>query len=166
MTVEFQIERQDFLDLLKGQRRFRSDSLSRLYYYGILPVLGVGLAIMVQSFAIAAVFTALFVGSGWFIQARIQSSYDRNVYSEENLFFSIRRWSATLADDGLRVSSDAADVLYRWPLIKRVFREKRCVIFEITPIKQFFIPIRAFKNEEHILAFMDKAQSYIKRPAV
>jgi hypothetical protein len=80
--------------------------------------------------------------------------------------FNTRRWSATLADDGLQISSDAAKVFYYWPFIKRVFREKRYVIVEITPIRQVHIPIRAFSDEEHILKFLEIAQSYVKRPAV
>jgi hypothetical protein len=166
MTVEFQLERQDFLAFSKERRRFVSERLSRLYYFGILPALGVGLAIAAQSFAVAAAFTVLFIASGWFIQDRIQRSHLDNFYSNENLILSARRWNITLADDGIRVASDAVEVFYRWAFIKRVFRGTRYIHFELTPIQQVHIPIRAFSDEEHILRFIEKAQSYLTRPAV
>src|SRR5947207_1529246 len=102
MTVDYQLEPADFLVISEERRRFAPDSLSRLYYFGILPVLGVGLALVTQSLATAAVFTALFIASGWFVQSRIQRAYRRTAYSDENLSFSMRRWSATLTDEGVR----------------------------------------------------------------
>ena len=166
MTVEFQLEREDFLAFSKERRGFASERLSRLYYYGILPVLGVGLAVAVQSFLIAAVFTFLFLGSGWFIQDRIRRAHILNYYSNENLILSVSRRSVTLADDGVRITSDAVEVFYRWAFIKRVFRASRYIHFELTPIQNVHSPIRAFRDEEQILKFMDTAQSYVKRPAV
>jgi hypothetical protein len=166
MTIDYQLETADFLAFSEERRRFAPDSLSRLYYFGILLGLGVGLAVAVQSFTVGAVFTVLFIASGWFIQARIQRSYSRRVYSDENLLFNTRRWSATLTDEGIRISSDAADVLYRWSFIKRVFRGSRYVHFELTPIQQVHIPIRAFRDEEQIQKFISTAQSYVKRPAL
>lgn len=165
MTVEYQLEPGDFLVIAGERRRFAPDSLSRLYYFGILPALGVGLALATQSLATAAIFTLLFIASGWFVQGRIQRAYRRTVYSEQNLSFSMRRWSATLADEGIRISSDAAEVLYRWSFIRQVFRGSRFVHIELTPLQKVHIPIRAFRDEEQIQKFISEAQSHVKSPA-
>jgi hypothetical protein len=165
MTVDYQLESEDFLAFAEERRRFAPDSLSRLYYFGVLPALGVGLAAVTQSLIIAAVFMVLFIGSGWFLQDRIQRAYRRSAYSEENLSFSMRRWSATLTDEGIRISSDAAEVLYRWSFVRRVFRGSRYVHFELTPLQKVHIPIRAFRDEEHIQKFITTAKSYVKSPA-
>jgi len=166
MTVDYQLESGDFIAISEErQRRFTPDSLSRLYYFGVLPALGVGLAIATESIVIAGVFTILFIASGWLIQGRIQRLHRRNVYSDENLSFISRRWSATLTDQGIRITSDAAEVLYRWPFIRRVFRGSRFVRFELTPLQRVHIPIRAFRDEQHIREFMSTAQSYVKGPA-
>jgi hypothetical protein len=161
VTVDYQLETADFFAFAEERRKFTPDSLSRLYYFGILPALGVGLAVAAQSFAVAAVFTFLFIASGWFIRARMQPS----VYSEENLKYGTGRWRATLAVEGVRFSSDGADVLYRWSFVKRVFRTARYVQFELTPIHQVHIPIRAFRDEEQIQEFICTAQSYLKPPS-
>jgi hypothetical protein len=166
MTVDYQLEPADFIAFWEERRRFAPDALSRLYYFGVLPVLGIGLAVTAQSFPIAAVFTVLFIASGWFMQARIERSYSRKVCSDENLSFNARRWIATLNDEGIRISSDAAEVLYRWSFIRQVFRGSRYVHFELTPTQQVQIPIRAFRNEEHVQEFTSTAQSYVNRPAV
>jgi hypothetical protein len=165
MTVDYQLEQADFLAFSEEGRRSETDALSRLYYFGILPALGVALAVVVQSFTVAATFTVLFIASGWFVQVRIRRAYNRRFYSAENLSFNTRRWTATLSDDGFRISSDAAEVLYRWSFVKRVFRGSRYVRFELTPIQRVHIPIRAFRDEEHIQKFIGTAQSYIKGPA-
>jgi hypothetical protein len=165
MTVDYQLESVDFMAFAEEQRRFAPDSLSRLYYFGVLPALGVGLAIATQSVTVAAVFTILFISSGWLVQSRVQRLYRRNVYSDENLSFNTRRWSATLVDEGIRITSDAAEVLYRWSYIRQVFRGSRYVHFELTPLLRVHIPIRAFRNEEHIQEFITTAQSYVKHPA-
>lgn len=165
MTVDYQYESADYLAFAEEQRRFAPNSLSHLYYLGVLPVLAVGLAFVTQSLIIGAVFTALFMASGWFFQDRIQRAYKRSAYSEENLSFSMRRWSATLTDEGIRISSDAAEVLYRWSFVRRVFRDSRYVHFELTPLQKVHIPIRAFRDEEHLQKFISTAQSYVKSPA-
>src|SRR5271170_6921792 len=135
-------------------RRFSPDALSRLYNFGVLPALGVGLALATQSFVIAVLFKGLFIGSGWFFQNRIQRAYRRIAYSEDNLSFSTRRWSATLTDEGVRISSDAAELLYRWSFVRQVFRCPRYVHFELAPLQKVHIPIRAFRDEQHIQKFV------------
>lgn len=165
MTIDYQLETADFVAISEERRKFAPVFLSRVYYFGVLPVLGVGLAVAVESFTIAAVFTVLFLVSGWFVSARIQKSNLRTFYSEENVSFSLRRWSATLADDGLRISSDVAQVLYRWSFIKRVFRAPRYVHFELTPIHHVHIPIRAFRDEEQIQKFISAAMALANRSA-
>jgi hypothetical protein len=164
MTVDYQLDRADFLAFSKERERFAPESLSRIYYFGIVPAIGVGLAISVQSFPVAATFTTLFLVSGWFITDRIQRSYWQSTYSDENLSFSTRLWTVKLSDEGLRISSDAAEVLYRWTFIRQVSRNSRYLLFEITPLRQVHIPIRAFRDEEHIQQFMSTAKSYVKRP--
>lgn len=73
MTIEYQYDDSDYSALAAEQRRFVPRSWSYIYYYGVLPILAVGLAIAVHSFAIAAIFTALFVGTAWFTQHRMEA---------------------------------------------------------------------------------------------
>jgi hypothetical protein len=165
MTIDYQLETADLCANSEERRKFAPVFLSRVYYFGVLPALGVGLAVATESFTIAAVFTVLFLVSGWFVSARIQQSYLRTFYSGENASFSLRPWSATLSEDGLRFSSDAAEVLYRWSFIKRVFRAPRYVHFELTPTHHVHIPIRAFRDEEQIQKFISTAMALANRSA-
>jgi hypothetical protein len=162
MTVHYQLDSADFIAFSRENRRFAPESLSRLYYYGVLPALGVGLAVAVQSFTIGICFTVLFMASGWFVQNRFQRAYRRNVYSNDNLSFNTRRWTCTLADEGVRFSSDAAEVLYRWSHIRQVFRGANYIYFELTPLQRSHVPLRAFRDEQHIQEFVNKAQSCLK----
>jgi len=166
MTVDYQLELADLVEIAKDRRhQFRSDSLSRLYYMGILPALGVGLALAIESFPTAAVFMVLFIASGWFVQHYIQRAYTRTVYSEQNFPLSMRQWSATFTNEGIRFSSDATTHLYRWPFIRQVFRGARFVHIEVTPVQKVHIPIQAFRDEQHIEQFIQEAQSHVKSPA-
>ena len=165
MTVDYQLEPADLIAFSEEHRRFAPDSLSRLYYFGILPILGVGLAVAVESFTIAAGFTILFIASGWFVQERFRRLYRRNVYSNENFPFNTRRWTCVLDSEGVRFSSDAAEVLYRWAYMRQVFRGTRYLYFELTPLQRIHIPLRAFRDEQHIQDFLGKAQSCVKPPA-
>jgi len=138
------------------------ESLSRVYYFGVLPALGFGLAIATESFLAATVFTLLFMVSAWLVQDRVRRMYLRSAYSNENLSFSVRRWTATLTDEGVRVSSDAAEILYRWSFIRQVFRGSRYVHVELTPLQKLHIPVPAFRDEQHIQQFIKTAQSHIR----
>jgi hypothetical protein len=160
MTVAFQYEASDFPDRAEPLRK--PESLAKTYYFGIIPVLGVALAIAIQSFPIAMGFTVLYMLSGWFVQQRLAVFYKRTIYSEENLSFSTRPWQATLNKEGLSFSSGAADVLYRWPCIREVIRDSRYIYFVLTPIIRVRIPVRAFSAEEDVQKFVSLAQSYLK----
>jgi hypothetical protein len=164
MTVDYQLEPADFIAFSEEHRRFEPESLSRLYYFGILPILGVGLAVAVQSFTVAVGFTVLFIASGWTVQDRLRRAYRRNVYSNENLSFNTRQWTCLLGEEGVRFSSDAAEVLYRWSFIRQVFRGSRYVYFELTPLERIHVPLRVFRDEHHIQEFLSKAQSCVKPP--
>lgn len=165
MTVDYKLEREDLLAFMDERRRFGARSLSRIYYYGILPVLGVGLAIASGSFPTAIVFTVLFIASGLFIQNYAERQYRRKVYSEENISLNTRLWHTTLTEEGIRNSTDAVESLYRWPFIHDVFRGSRYIYIVLSPIYQLHIPVRAFADEEHLQKFVSTARSYIKTQA-
>lgn len=54
---------------------------------------------------------------------------------------------------------------YRWPFIREVVRGSRYVYFVLTPLERMHIPIRAFRDDEHIQQFFSTAQSYVKTRA-
>src|SRR5689334_22992042 len=147
MTVDYEIERTDLEVMGEDTRRFVPHSWTRLYYFGVLPALGAGLALATQSFATAVVFTVLFMASAWVVQHRFQKAYRGAVYSEQNFSFSMRLWTATLTDDGIRISSNAAEIIYRWTFIQDVFRGSHFVQIELTPVQKVHIPVRCFRNE-------------------
>ncbi len=164
MSIDFELQRADFIAFSEERQRFSPVWLSRLYYYWILPILGVALAVVIDSFAIAAVFTVLFVLAHWFIQTWIKRLYYRMAYSDENLARITGRWTATVMPEGFHVSSDACEALYRWPHVRRVFRSSHYVMIECSPIQRTHIPIRAFSDEAQIQAFIQAMQSYIQSP--
>ena len=164
MTVNYQLEPADLIAISEERRRFAPDSLSRLYYFGVLPALGVGLAVVTESLGAGVLFTLLYILCGWVFQCWIQRNYRRALCSNENLSFSARPWRATLTEEGVTFASDAAVALYRWPFIREVFRGSRFIHFVVTPLQHVHIPIRAFDNDEHIQKFVCTAQSYVKKP--
>jgi hypothetical protein len=164
-SIDYQLEPSDFLAISKEHRRFSPDSLSRLYYFGVVPVLGAGLALATQMVLVALLFTVIFVATGFLINEWFRRSHLRNIYSAENLSLSCRQHRATLNEDGLRISSDAMDALYRWPFVRHVFQGSRYVVFEFTALQRVHIPIRAFRDKAHIQDFIGTAQSHIKPAA-
>jgi len=120
---------------------------------------------MTQSLTIAAIFTVLYLSSGWLINHWAQQRYRNAVYSGDNLSFSTRRWRATLTDEGICFAADAVVAVYRWAFIREAFRGSRYVYFIVTPLQRMHIPVRAFSYEEHIQKFVTTAQSYVNNRA-
>jgi hypothetical protein len=165
LTVEYQLESADYIAFSAELRRFAPNSLSRLYYYGIIPALCVGLALATESFPAAIIFTALYVSSGSLVRIWYEKSYKRAVYSADNLCLRLCRWQVALTDEGVSFVSEAAVVLYRWQFVRQVFRGPRYVQFEITPIERMHIPVKAFRDEEHMQKFIDAANAHVKGAA-
>ncbi|HEX4342319.1 MAG TPA: YcxB family protein [Verrucomicrobiae bacterium] len=163
MTVEFQFESADLIAIAKERPQFIKNPWLRFYYSFFVPALAVALAIMVQSITIAIVFVLIFVLSGWFINVRVRQSSIRKASLNDT--FIKRHWVASLKDEGVRISSDLTEMLYRWPAFQRVFRGSRLIYLEITPSRRVRIPTQAFRDEKHIQEFISKAESYIKRTA-
>jgi hypothetical protein len=164
MTVDYKLEPSDFLAFEEGRRRFFSpDSLSQGYYFLVVPALGVGLALAVESFTVAAIFTVLFMASGWSIQHHAQQLYRRSVSADTNMA-CMRQWRAALTVDGISISSESVDTLYRWPFVREVLLDTRYIYFVITPLQKIHIPVRAFDDKEHLQKFVVCARSYVKHP--
>ena len=162
LTVNYQLEISDFLALgKKRNRRVSSPSFSRFYYYGVLPVLFVALALAARSFAIALIFTTLFVGSGWLFSYFIEQAWWRTTFTKESLSLLLLPWTATITDEGLRFSSEAVDSIYRWSAVKKVDLGPRYLIIDISPLQQLYIPRSFFRDEEHLRRFACTAQSYL-----
>jgi hypothetical protein len=161
MTVEYQLEPADFLAFAEERRRFMPRKYSQLYYYVVLPMLSVGLALSIQSFPVAIIFTLLFAVSGWLVSEQIQRSYRNTVYTEENLSLHISRWTASIKDEGMQFSCNAAEVFYRWSAIKRVVHSSRYVHFEMSPLHRVNIPIRCFRDEDHVKNFLNAAKAHV-----
>jgi hypothetical protein len=159
MTVDYELDRADLVAIANDQRHLALSRSSGFYYYGIIPALCAGLAIVTQSFSAAMIFTVLFISSGWLLR---RWQYKHVLCSEDNLSFSLRSWRATLTDEGVSISSEAAVALYRWPFVREVFRRSHYVGFVITPLRRVHIPVRAFSGEEHIQNFITTAQSHLK----
>ena len=164
MTIEYQLEPDDLIAFSEELRRLTPDSISRSFYLAVLPVLGVGLAVAIDSFPIAALFTALYISSGWLFQKWAQIRYARMTYSIA-LSFSTRRWQAKITDEGFSVSCEAVAAVYSWSFIQEIIRGPRYISFVLTPIQRVHIPVRAFSNEEHLRTFIDTAQSHLKHIA-
>ena len=169
MTLDYQLQPSDLVAFSEEQRRFIPDFPSRLYYFGVLPALFVALAVVTQSLAVAAAFAILYLSSGWLVRHWIERRYRCAAFSDDSVSIQTLPRRVTLSDDGVTFSSDAGVLLYRWRFIREVVRGSRYVYFVLTPLERMHIPIRAFRDVEHIQQFVSTAQSYVKtrvRPRV
>jgi hypothetical protein len=160
ITVDFHVEPADRSAWAAERRHFYPKGWAYAYYYGIVPVILVGLAVVVGSFSIAAIFTVLLVGSGWLVQYRIEKAYRHSV---REFIFDRSRWHVTLSDEGICFSTDITDHFYSWYCIRQVVRGTKYIHFEITPLNRLYIPVRAFSNESHILGFITAAESHLRK---
>ena len=161
MTLDYQLEPSDLVAFSEEYRRFIPDFPSRLYYYGVLPALFVALALVTQSLAVAAVFALLYLSSGWLIRHWVQQRYRRAAYSDDNISIQTLPRRVALSDDGVTFTTDVGVLLYRWPFIRQVFCGSRYVIFELTPTERMHIPIRAFRDKDHVQQFISAAISHV-----
>jgi hypothetical protein len=122
MMVNYTLEPSDLIAFSWENRRFAPQSLSRIYYLVVLPLLGVALAVISESLTVGMSFTVLYMLSGWGFQSWIQKGYRQAIYSNDNIAFTARPWRATLSEEGVTFSSDAAVALYRWPFMQDVVR--------------------------------------------
>ncbi len=163
---DFQYTVEDFAAFADDRRRKASpDHLSRLYYYGMIPALGVALAIVTQSLGVAIVFTALYLSAGWAVQAQVRKSQVRAQSSEEYARLHAGPWRAELTQEGIIFSSEAKVGLFRWPFVQKVFRSANYVHVAFSPMESIHIPVRAFQSDEEAQKFIAVAQSYLKTPA-
>jgi hypothetical protein len=163
MTVDYQLDPSDLIAFSQEHRRFAPNSLNRIYYFAVLPALGVGLAVISESLTLAMLFTVLYMLSGWVFQSWIQRRYREAVYSNDNIALATRPWRVCLSEEGLTLSCDALVTLYHWPFVQDVFRGSRYIYFVLTPLYRIHIPLRAFTDDEHAKQFLTKAQSYAKK---
>ena len=163
MKVEYRLDPSDLIAFSQEHRRLAPDSLSRVYYFVVLPALGVALAVTTESLLLATSFTALYMLSGWGFQSLIRQRFWRAIFSNENIAFGAGPWQATLAEEGATFSCEAAVTLYRWPAIREVFRGSNYIYFVLTPLYRVHIPVRAFSDEEHLKTFLSAAQAYAKK---
>jgi hypothetical protein len=162
MTVEYQLLPADLVAFSEEQRRFIPEHPSRIFTYGVLPVLFVGLAVYTDSLLLAAVFAVVYLSTSWLIRHWIERLYHRNAYSEDNLAIQTLPRRVTLSDDGVRFSCEASEFFYRWRFVREIVGGARYVYFIITPLEMMHVPIRAFQDDDHIQKFLQTAQSYVK----
>jgi len=165
LTVNWEFDRSDYLAILEERQRLAPKFLSRLYYFGIMPCLCVALAVAADSLPVAAIFTVLYLGAGWVIERRIRSLSNRIAYNDDFSKLWAGRFQATVADEGLNVSSDASNTLIRWPFVAEVFHDSKCVHFVLTRFRHAHIPVRAFGGDQHLERFIVAANSHIKKCA-
>jgi hypothetical protein len=160
MTVDYQLQRSDLVAISEDGRRFLPKSPSRIYYFYVLPLLFAALAIVVGSLAIAAVFSILYLTSGWLVRHWVQQRYRSAVFCDDNLSIQTLPQRVALSADGATFSSDAGVLLYRWRFIRQVVRDSRYVVFVLTPLDRMHIPLRAFRDDEQVRQFVSMAESY------
>ena len=165
MTLDYQLQSSDLVAFSEEQKRFIPDSASRIYYFGISPALFVALAVVTQSLAIAAVFAVLYLSSGWLARHWIERRYRSAAFSDDSLSIQLLPRRVALSDEGVTFSSDAGVLLYRWRFIREVVRGSRYIYFVLTPLERMHIPLRAFRDDEHVQQFVSTAQSYVKTSA-
>ena len=152
MTVDYQLDRADFLAFSKSESDFAPESLSP----NLLLWNRAGHRCRIGNFR-AVISGRCDVYHPFPCVRLVYHGPDSAVilakplYSDENLSFSTRLWTVKLSDEGLRISSDAAEVCFIAGLSSgKCLENSRYLLFEITPLRQVHVPIRAFRDEEHI----------------
>ena len=166
MTVEYKLERSDLVAFAEEYRRFVPGLPSRLYHFGVLPALFVALAVVIQSFPVAAVFAALYSSTNLLVQHWINRGYYNVVYSADNASIQTLPRRVALSDEGVTFSSDAGRLTYWWSFVRDVTPGPHYICFVLTPVERMYIPTRAFRDEEHLQQFVNLAQSCLKPKAV
>jgi len=160
MTVSYQLTAADLMAFSRAHRRLSPTWISRLYWFGILPVLFVALA-LASSVGIASIFTVAFALTGLWVNQWQSKLWYRAYYSPDHVSVPTLPMVATLTAEGARFESEAGHILYRWQYIRDVARVSGYVRFTITPIECQHIPMRAFRDDAHLKEFLTSAQSYV-----
>jgi hypothetical protein len=166
VTVDYQLERSDLVAFAEDYRRFVPGLSARLYHYGVLPALFVALGVALQSFPVAAIFAVLYSSTHLLFQHWIKRGYYDVVYSSDNASIQTLPRRVTLSDDGVTFSSDAGVLSYRWSFVRDVTHGPHYVCFVLTPVERTYIPTRAFRDDEHLKQFINRARSCLKPKAV
>jgi len=148
MTVDYQLEQSDFVAFSEQRQRFASDSLSRLYYFGILPALESGWpsrhshSQLPQRSPSSICLPAGSFSTGF-------SGHTSAPFTPKRIFL------LTLADGGrrslLRVRPSGL-MQHRFSIAgnsSEKYSEIHICYFVLTPLQHVHIPVRAFTDEEH-----------------
>ena len=68
------------------------------------------------------------------------------------------RHSYSIEDDGLRVRTDAADVLNYWHSIKSADKSRRAIVLEVSGWSYLTLPRRSFENDAQYDAFFSELE--------
>lgn len=161
ITVSYQLTLADVLAERPTYDNSKAARVSNFYWYRFLPVLLAGLAVA-TSFGTAGVFGCLFVGGLLAVNHWDTKLVTQACFSSDNLSVRTLPRTATVAEEGLCLESDAGYTVYRWGFIRNVCRSGAYVRFTITPIELIHIPVSAFEDDAHRDAFLNYAREHIR----
>jgi hypothetical protein len=162
VPVHYELTASELMAFSRAYRRLAPTWISRLYWFGILPVLFVALA-LAGSVGLATIFTVAFAVSGLFISHWQSKLWYRAFFCSDHVSVQTLPMIATLTEEGARFESAAGHIFYRWQFIREVARVGRHICFTITPIDRQHIPLAAFRDSAHLTEFLTTAQSHIRK---
>jgi hypothetical protein len=157
MSVTYQFTRDEILSLRQNWSHYCSPSLSKLYYYGLLPTVFL-LVASTASFGVGIAVLLLVYGGGSIISHYQQRQIYDIVYSEANIAHLLKHITVDIDSEGVVFRHPDYDLSYRWHGISDLSRERGYIQFHTSPIECSHIPVRAFRSEDEAASFYELAR--------
>ena len=143
------------------EQLFRSPWTARIYYWVLLPALGVITALICWSYLTGLLVVALYWAGGRIIRVWSDTQYWRRIFTEENYAPYLQPAELELLPDGLVWNSAGMGQLYPWRLVRRMVETPRYFYLRITPVQEFLVPKSAFADDAAREAFRAEVRSHL-----
>lgn len=160
MTVTFQHTQDELLNFIQTPDRLSVPTWpSTLYFYGLLPIIFLIVAVG-ASFGLAIV-VLLLVYVGGALTTHYQERLNLSaMLSESYLSRFSERITITIEAPGLRIQHRLYDAVFRWQAFSEIKRVGHYIMFQESPTERFHVPTRAFATDDEAMIFLDQARQF------
>ena len=158
MTVAFEITSEEHARLhnsanARAQRLYGPAWLSKLYWYGLMPVSIVVISLLVDQPLVPAISFLVFWGLNGSLSHFYQKLYSRKLAELGKVTEDVK-WVVSIEENGLAMKSELREYHLRWSFFKAVEESEKYIFVRANPIYRLIIPKRAFDTPEALASFI------------
>jgi hypothetical protein len=168
MTVTFELTPEESNSLqqaanARAQRLYGPAWISKLHWYGLMPVTIVAIAVSVDQPAVPVICFVIFRSLNYCSNFFYQKLFLKNL-REANSAVEARMWTVSVGDEDLALKTELYEHRYRWKSFHGIDQTENYIYVRATPTHRVVIPKRAFVSPEAMASFIAELTRKIPNP--